>query len=112
MTGTREDAMMIIELSKWHAMIGGSEASLKVHAPEFDRDAANALDPEVQTVLVFFETIGTFVKNGLLDGALVYDWLWVTGAWERVGPAALRAREQAGAASLFENFEALAAGAP
>ena len=46
----------------------------------------------------------------LLDRDLVYDWIWVTGAWDRVGPAALRAREQSGAPELFENFEALAQG--
>jgi hypothetical protein len=40
----------------------------------------------------------------------VYDWLWVAGVWERVGPAAKRAREKAGVAQLYENFEALAEG--
>jgi hypothetical protein len=53
------------------------------------------------------ETIGTLVKNDLLDRDLVLDWLWVAGAWERVGPAARRAREQFSPA-LYENFEALA----
>ena len=44
----------------------------------------------------------------LLDRDLVYDWLWVAGSWERVGPAALKAREQAGVPELFANFEELA----
>jgi hypothetical protein len=38
----------------------------------------------------------------LLDRDLVYDWIWVTGAWDRVGPAALRAREQSGSPELFD----------
>ncbi|MEA2484264.1 MAG: hypothetical protein QOC55_2211, partial [Thermoleophilaceae bacterium] len=63
-----------------------------------------------RTTLYFYETIGTLVKNDLLDRGLVYDWLWVRGAWEAVGPAALRDREARGVAALFENFEALAAG--
>jgi hypothetical protein len=50
------------------------------------------------------------VKNDLLNRDLVYDWLWVAGAWERVGPAAKRAREKAGVPNLYENFEALAVG--
>ena len=54
--------------------------------------------------------LGTLVKNGLLDRALVNDWLWVAGTWERVGPAAKRARAKLGEPRLFENYEALAAG--
>jgi hypothetical protein len=49
-------------------------------------------------------------QNGLLDRELVFDWLWVSGSWERAGPAAKRAREKAGVAQLYENYEALAAG--
>jgi hypothetical protein len=108
--GTREDATLIVELAKWGAMTGLPEASRTIFAEDFDVDAAQVLDPEVHTVLVFHETIGTFVKNHLLDRDLVHDWLWVSGAWDRVGPAALRAREQAGVPELFENFEALAQG--
>jgi hypothetical protein len=61
-------------------------------------------------VLGFYETVATLVKNDLLDRELVYDWLWVAGPWDRVGPAAIRARESAGAPNLYENFEALASG--
>jgi hypothetical protein len=108
--GTSEDALLMVELAKWGAMIGLSEASRKVFADDFDADAADALDDEVQTMLFFHETVGTLVKNDLLDRALVYDWLWVSGTWDRVGPAALRARDKAGVAALFENYEALAEG--
>jgi hypothetical protein len=110
MAGTREDATLIVELAKWGAMIGLPEASRKIFADDFDAESANALDPEVQTILVFHETLGTFVKNDLLDRDLVYDWLWVSGTWDRVGQAARAAREQAGVPELFENFEALAKG--
>jgi hypothetical protein len=110
MAGTREDAQMMVELAKWGAMIDQGAASRKIFADDFDRDAADALDPEVQTTLVWHETIGTLVKNRLLDRDLVYDWLWVAGAWDRVGPAALRARERSGVDALYENFEALAQG--
>lgn len=110
MAGTREDATLIVELAKWGAMIGLTDASRKIYSDDFDPSAADALDAEVQTTLVWHETIGTLVKNELLDRDLVYDWLWVAGSWERVQPAALAAREKAGAPELFENFEALAQG--
>jgi hypothetical protein len=110
MAGTREDATLIVELAKWGAMIGLTEASRKIYAEDFDAEVANALDPEVQAVLTWHETIGTLVKNHLLDRDLVYDWLWVAGSWDRVGPAALKARELAGVPELFANFEELAEG--
>lgn len=97
----------MMELYKWHAMVGGDKAVLEVYAPDFDRDSADALDPAVQTTLVFYETVGSFVRNGLLDKDFVADLLWAKGAWDRVGPAALRAREKEGEPRLFENFEAL-----
>jgi hypothetical protein len=108
MAGSREDAALIVELAKWGSMIGLPEASRDVFSDDFDGDSAEALDPHVQTMLVFHETVGTLVKNGLLDRDLVLDWLWVAGAWDRVGKAAVEARAHAGVPELWENFEALA----
>jgi hypothetical protein len=110
MAGTHEDAMLVIELAKLGAMSGLSDAVGKVFSDDFDPETAELSDPAVRLVLGFNETVGTLVKNDLLDRDLVYDWLWVAGTWERVGPAALRARETAGVTVLYENFEALAAG--
>src|SRR2546430_2092760 len=110
MAGTHDDAMLIVELSKLGAMSGLDEASRTLWADDFDPDTAEVNDPAVQKTLYFYETIGTLVKNGLFDRDLAYDWLWAAGAWAKVGPAAERAREKAGVAELFENFEALAAG--
>jgi hypothetical protein len=108
MAGTREDATLIVELAKWGSMIGLPEASRTIFSDDFDAESAEALDPHIQTILVFHETVGTLVKNELLDRDLVLDWLWVSGAWARVGQAALEARAAAGEAQLWENFEALA----
>jgi hypothetical protein len=109
MVGTHDDALLIVELSKWGALIGLPEAGRTVFADGFDRDSAEATNPSVWAVLGFYETIATLVKNNLLSSELVFDWLWVSGAWDRVGPAAIRAREKSGASILYENFEALAA---
>src|SRR5215217_7317544 len=108
MAGNREDANLIVELAKWGSMIGLPEASRTIFSEDFDGESAEALDPHVQTVLVFHETVGTLVKNELLDRDLVLDWLWVSGAWDRVSHAALEARAAAGEPRLWENFEALA----
>lgn len=110
MAGTHEDAALVVELAKLGAMNGLAEAAGKIFADDFDPDAAELSDPSVRIVLGWNETVATLVKNDLLSRDLVYDWLWVAGTWDRVGPAALRARESAGVAVLYENFEALAAG--
>jgi hypothetical protein len=110
MAGTHEDATLIVELAKWGAAINLGEAASAIWDDDFDSDAAEMTDRPVQTLLTFYETVGTLVKNGLLDRDLVYDWLWAAGVWSRVGPAATRARERAGVPQLYENFEALAAG--
>jgi hypothetical protein len=110
MAGTRDDGTLMVALAQWGAMIGLPEAARTIYADDFDPDTAEASDRHVQTVLFFHETVGTLVKNGLLDRDLVYDWLWVVGAWDRVGPAARRVREKAGVPRLWENFEALASG--
>ena len=98
----------MMEVQKWHAMEGGTDAALKVYAGDFDPDSAHALDREVQTMLAYYEMLGALVKNGLLDKDFVLDFAWAKGAWDRVGAAALRAREEAGEPHLFEHFEALA----
>src|SRR6476660_9316970 len=88
MAGKREDANLIVELAKWGSMIGLPEASRTIFSDDFDSESAEALDPHIQTILVFHETVGTLVKNDLLDRDLVLDWLWAAGMWDRVAPAA------------------------
>jgi hypothetical protein len=105
---TQEDANLLVQLAQWGAMIDVGPALGAIFDEEFDPETAEMGDPEVRTILAYGETIGTLVKHDLLDRALVLDWLWVGGLWERVGPAALRARERFGADGLYENFEALA----
>lgn len=108
MAGSPDDAKLLVQLAQWGATMGIDEASGVVFADDFDAEAADANDEAVRKVLYFFETVGTLVKNDLLNRDLVFDWLWVAGAWDRVGPAALNARAQLGSAGLYENFEALA----
>jgi hypothetical protein len=107
MAGTHEDAILIVELGKWATMMGLYEGP-GIFAEDFDPETAKASDEVVRNVLIFNETLGTLVKNGLLNRELVLDWLHVPGIWAQVKPAALKAREASGVPQMFENFEALA----
>lgn len=63
----------------------------------------------ILNVLRWHETIGTLVKQGLLDRGLILDWLWVSGSWDMCKQIALHHREETKSDSMWENFEALAA---
>lgn len=63
----------------------------------------------VIAVLKWHETVGTLVKQGLLNRELVLDWLWVSGMWDMCKDIALGQRAETGVPQMWENFEALAA---
>jgi hypothetical protein len=105
----RQDGALLVQLSQWGSAMGLEEAMHAVWADDFDPEAASAEDILVSRLLNWGETIGTLTKNGLLDTDLVLDWLWVSGVWQRVGPAARKLRDKHGVPELYENFEALAA---
>ena len=86
MSATHDDAILMIELAKWGSMVGVYEASREVFADDFDAEAAEITNPSVSKLLMFGETIGTLVKNGLINRELVYDWLWVEGTGQRSLP--------------------------
>lgn len=108
MAGSQQDAILIVELSKWGAMLGVNEASRVIFSEDFNPDDLADNGPHVRTMLTFAETVAILVKNGLLDRELVNDWLSFPAIWQRVGPAALRAREMGGLAALYEGTELLA----
>ncbi|GAA2499211.1 DUF4760 domain-containing protein [Terrabacter carboxydivorans] len=104
----REDGALLVQLAQWGSAMGIEEAQKAIWAESFDPDTASTDDVLVSRVLNWGETVGTLTKNGLLDTDLVLDWLWVSGLWSRVGPAAVKLREKQGVPELYENFEALA----
>ena len=99
----------MVQLAQWGTAMGLEEAAKAIWADDFDPEAASADDEPVARTLMWGETIGTLTKQGLLDVDLVLDWLWVSGMWSRVGPAALKLREKHNSPAIYENFEALAA---
>ena len=108
MPATYDDANLVVQLLRWGAEINLPDAMSVVTSDGFDPEQADVNDPSVRTLLFFGETIGTFVKQGVLDRGLVEDLWWIEGMWGRVGAAALRQRQKLGEARLYENFEALA----
>lgn len=109
-TPTHEDAVLMVQLAQWGTALGLEDAMRVLFLEDFDPDTAEHVDQVVQPVLLFGETVGTLVKNNLLSGELVRDWIWVDGIWKRVGPAARRAREELDEPRLYENLELLATG--
>lgn len=89
--------------------MGFQAATRTSFAEDFDPGSVSVDDEAVGIVLAFGETVGTLTKNGVIDTGLVLDWLWVSGLWDRVGLAAVKAREKHGVPQLYENMEALAA---
>ena len=111
MPATHEDAQLIVQLLRWGTDLQLPEAVSAVMADTYDPDSATADDPPVRSLLYFGETLGTLVKQNVLDRELVHDLWWVGGIWNKVRQPALRERERSGEPRLYENFEALAASA-
>jgi hypothetical protein len=62
---------------------------------------------DAMSVLTWYETVGTLVKNGLVNRDLILDWLWVSGVWARCASIAAGQRAET-VPQMWENFEALA----
>jgi hypothetical protein len=107
MTSTHEQGLLLVELMRWGADIGLEPALSAIFAEEFGPDTAPMDDPSVAIVTSFGETVGAFVKHGLIDRSLLLDVFWIDGMWARVEPHVIRAREMEGHPALYENFEAL-----
>ena len=103
-----DDAALLIQIAQWSTQMGLQEATKAIFADDFDPATASPRDDAVATVLSFGETVGTLTTRSLIDTDLILDWLWVAGLWQRVAPAALKARDEYGVPELYENFEALA----
>jgi hypothetical protein len=104
---TREDAELMVGLLRWGTEMGLDEALRTLFSPDFDAETASMDNPAVERTLSFCETVGTFVKQQLLDADLVRDLIWIEGIWAKVGRHALAAREHENEPRLYENFESL-----
>ena len=115
-TSTKEDAQLMLAVLNGPMAtraMDGIDLLLGYESPptfeQFDADHPHGSDGAraVSAVLALNETIGTFVKQGLLDRGLVYDMFWIAGIWQ---PIAMHYRQTSGVPEMYENFEALAKG--
>jgi hypothetical protein len=114
---TREDADILLRLAELSALLNLPAAAAFIWSDDFPTDFARFHDkfPRgakrseeeslLRRFLGYFETAGTLYRNGLFSGDLMFDWMAVTAAWDRVKGYALGVREEAGDPRLFENFE-------
>ena len=118
-TATQGDAQLIVSMlqtpTAQHAF-DGADLLFSFDEPisfeQFEKDFPHGSEGRrnINALLGFNETLGTFVKQGLLDRALVYDLYWISGIWKVCAPIAHGIRAKANDARMYENFEALAAG--
>lgn len=118
---TREDAQLMLQLAalaqndstdRGLAILWASKEPMSLAEFETAHPIGSQGNTDVISVIRWYETVGTLVKQGLLNRGLVYDWLWVVGVWKKCEGIALGQREASGVVRLWENFEALAAGQP
>jgi hypothetical protein len=109
---TQKDAELLVQLLRWATEMGAEAAFAEIFSDGFRKEDASISNPAVGKILTYGEAVGTFVKHGLLDKDLVNDFWSSSSVWDRLGPAAVRGREEMGEPRLFENFEALAKSTP
>ena len=116
-SATVADAQLLVQLMAAGTAAGADRGSGILFANETPptlgqlRETYPRLSEGYGQVMAFLdqcETIGTFVKQGLLDEPLVQDLFWVAGAWKVSAQICLGMREEAGEPGLYENFEWLA----
>ena len=103
-----EDALIVIQLSRWSTEMGLDDAMKEIFADGFDASNGASDNDSVRAVLNFGETVGSLVKHKVLDWDLISDLFWIEGMWSRVKARAEHDRKRTGEPRLYEHFEALA----
>ena len=115
MPATRDDIRLLLEVER--TLKPSTEAKKFAWSKEveqadgfFDRYGWNSDERfHVNEFSTYFELCGLIWKQGLVDEALLFDWVPAVSAWHRVGPVLLEARRVLGSEELWTNFEAFAA---
>jgi len=114
---TYQDATLMLQLARWGAALGLSEAVNWMWSDEFVPDYAEFVEKyppgsegygNASKIGGWHETLGTLYKHGLFNEELLFDWLAVGLVWDRIKGFALGVREQTGEPRIYENFEAMA----
>jgi len=112
---TMDDAQLVVQLAQLGTEMAPADARGWIWSDDFvsDPDEFREKFPPgsresqyVNSVATWYETVGTLWKHDLLNEELLFDWLYVTGIWERLKPILVQMRRST--PQLWENFEALA----
>ncbi|MHB8378165.1 MAG: DUF4760 domain-containing protein [Dehalococcoidia bacterium] len=115
---TTEDGMMMLQIAQVAALRGVHDASNWVWSDKFIPDYAEFVKKyprgsegygKARLVATHYETVGTLWKNKLINADLLFDWLLITGIWDRMKGFVLGERRQANEPKLGENFQKMAA---
>jgi len=112
------DAQLILQLAQVNAVTGADDGWHLLHtgfetpptrSQLIRKHPVESLEyRQIQAFLRSCETLGTFVRQGILNEALVHDLYWVAGAWRMSEKLCKAMRKEAGEPKLMENFEWLA----
>jgi len=114
---TYEDAQLLVQLQIMGSMTGAFRGFDLLEAFDKPPTLAQALkrhprgseeQGQISAFLALCETVGTFVRQGILNEALVNDLFAVEYAWALCEKIAKGLRKQAGDARMYENTEWLA----
>lgn len=114
---SHDDAAALVQLVHLHAQLQVSDGLDVVWRPDFPQDpyTIDAWYPPgtdgrrgLESVLVWFQTVGTLVKHGLLDPAIARDVARADLVWARIGPMANAERGRTGDDEMWGGFELLA----
>lgn len=114
---TFEDAQLIVQLQIMGAMTGAFRGLDLLQLFEKPPTLGQALkryprgseeQGQISAFLGMCETVGTFVRNGLLNESLVNDMYAVDYGWTWVEKIAKALRKEAGEPRMYENAEWLA----
>lgn len=118
---TIADAQLIVSMQQtdaisganegWHLLMGFETAPTMSQAKKKYPTGSKEWG-QIGVFLASCETMATFVKNGLLNEALVNDVYWIQGAWQKSEKLCKAMRKEAGEPRLMENFEWLAKRVP
>jgi len=114
---SHDDAAALVQLAHLHAQLQVSDGLDVLWRPDFPQDpyTIDAWYPPgtdgrrgLESVLVWFQTVGTLVKHGLLDPAIARDMARADLVWARIGPMANAERGRTGDEELWGGFQLLA----
>ena len=114
---TYDDARLVAEFARLANESGHAEAMDWIWSdqflPDYDKfvkkyPLGSKEHARISQVCGFFETLGALWKYGLFSEDLLFDWLWISGPWDRLKGFALAQRKAAKNPAMYELFEAMA----